>query len=235
MSISLNPKIISKQSTAQINQEQKRLEKVIQPQFFERIAYRNPIPPGVGQGKLYDNAVSGGRISSFQGGDPQNRDCQKDCPFCQSSVLNYQKFYEDALIIALYTHKPIMPGHCLIIPKRHIERFEMLSDHEAVQICRVIRKVDQAVKKVFGTSSYLIWQKNGREVGQSVPHVHFHYIPRLKGDGSTLKFLFNMFWINAQQPIRPSQMHQTVEKLKAAIFSTQSTESGTVYSASLSG
>ena len=44
---------------------------------FERIACRNPIPSGVGQSKLYDNAISGdsctasssgGRISSFQGG-----------------------------------------------------------------------------------------------------------------------------------------------------------------------
>jgi len=34
----------------------------------ERIACRNTTILGVGQGKLYDNAVSGGRISSFQGG-----------------------------------------------------------------------------------------------------------------------------------------------------------------------
>jgi len=29
----------------------------------------SPTSSGVGQGKLYDNAVSGGRISPFQGGD----------------------------------------------------------------------------------------------------------------------------------------------------------------------
>jgi histidine triad (HIT) family protein len=141
----------------------------------------------------------------------------KGCPFCQLSILNYQKFYEDNLILALYTHKPILPGHCLIIPKRHIERFEMLSDSEATQICRAIRKVDQAVMKVFGTSSYLIWQKNGREVGQSVAHIHFHYIPRIKGDGSVWKFIFRTFWANVQKPIRRIEMRQTVEKMKAAM------------------
>ena len=34
----------------------------------ERIACRNPTILGVSQGKLYDNAESGGRISSFLGG-----------------------------------------------------------------------------------------------------------------------------------------------------------------------
>jgi len=50
---------------------------------FERIACCNPIPSGVGQGKLYDNAVSGdsrtaslrgGRNSSFHGGVLQSRE-----------------------------------------------------------------------------------------------------------------------------------------------------------------
>jgi hypothetical protein len=39
---------------------------------IERIDCRNPAPSGVGQGKLFDNAVSGERISSFQGGDLQS-------------------------------------------------------------------------------------------------------------------------------------------------------------------
>jgi diadenosine tetraphosphate (Ap4A) HIT family hydrolase len=62
------------------------------------------------------------------------------CAFCNPAILDYQQFYEDDLVIALYTHKPVMPGHCLIIPKRHVERFEMLSDEESLQIFRVIKK-----------------------------------------------------------------------------------------------
>src|SRR4029078_13357621 len=104
------------------------------------------------------------------------------CPFCDSKVIEYQKFYEDDLVIALYTHRPIFPGHSLIIPKRHVERFEMLNDQEITRISQVIKKVDKAAQKVFGTSAYLLLQKNGREVGQTVPHVHFHYIPRKTGD-----------------------------------------------------
>ena len=139
------------------------------------------------------------------------------CAFCDPAVLEYQKFYEDELVLALYTHKPILPGHCLIISKRHVERFETLTDAEITQIGRVIKKVNQAVMKVFGTSSYLLLQKNGHEAGQSVPHVHVHYVPRKEGDDSSFQFIINMYLANALPPIPASEMRETVEKLRQAI------------------
>lgn len=139
------------------------------------------------------------------------------CAFCDAKVLDNQKFYEDDLLFALYTHKPIMAGHCLIIPKRHVERFEMLTDTEMTQIGRVIKKVNQAAERVFQTSSYLIVQKNGLEVGQSVPHVHFHYVPRKAGDDSTIEFILKIAIANAKQPISKDEMDEIVEKLKYAI------------------
>ncbi len=66
------------------------------------------------------------------------------CAFCDSVVLEAQTFYEDDRVVALYTHKPVSPGHCLVIPKRHVERYEALSDEEILQIGRVVRKVDAA-------------------------------------------------------------------------------------------
>lgn len=144
---------------------------------------------------------------------------EKSCAFCDPDVLNRQKFYEDDLVLALYTHKPILPGHCLVIPKRHVERFEHLTDLEFMQIGIVLKKVDGAVKKVFGTAASLLLQKNGNEVGQTVPHVHFHYIPRQAGDSSTLLFLANMYLANFKGPIAPGQMEEIVEKLQSAINS----------------
>jgi diadenosine tetraphosphate (Ap4A) HIT family hydrolase len=144
-----------------------------------------------------------------------------NCPFCNSEVLSTQKFYEDDLVLALYTHKPVFPGHCLIIPKKHLERFEMVSDEEAMRISQIIKKVNQAVSKVFSTSAYLLLQKNGREVGQSVPHVHFHYIPRREGDDSIIKFVLRMFLINAQKPIKSHEMNDAVIKMKEAMDEVQ--------------
>lgn len=139
------------------------------------------------------------------------------CAFCDPTVLNNQTFYEDDLVLALYTHKPIFPGHCLIISKRHVQRFEMLTVAEITQIGKVIKKVNQAVEKVFETSSYLLLQKNGVEVGQSVPHVHFHYVPRKAGDDSMIKFFLKMIIAQGKHPISQNEMRETVEKLRHAM------------------
>jgi len=139
------------------------------------------------------------------------------CAFCNPAVLARQTFYEDDLVLALYTHKPIFPGHCLVIPKRHVERFEGLTDEEITEMGRALKKVNSAVRQVFGTSPYILLQKNGREVGQTVPHVHIHYIPRKAGDSSALWFVIKLFVRNAMKPISPEETRENVEKLQAAI------------------
>ena len=143
------------------------------------------------------------------------------CPFCDPNIIENQKFYEDDLVIALYTHKPIFPGHSLIIPKRHVERFEMLLDEEIMQMGKVIKRVNQAAKKVFSSSSYLLLQKNGKESGETVPHVHFHYIPRQTGDKSSLKFIFKMYMANFSNPISSNEMQEIVTKMKKAMETEQ--------------
>lgn len=139
------------------------------------------------------------------------------CAFCKESVLSAQVFYEDDLVSALYTSKPVVPGHCLIIPKRHVERFEQLTDEEALRITQVIKKVNVAAQKVFAASSYLLLQKNGPEAGQTVPHVHVHYMPRQTGDHSALKFFFQMYLANIKSPISEEAMKAAVSEMKSAI------------------
>jgi len=46
------------------------------------------------------------------------------------------------------------------------------------------------MQKIIDINSYLILQKNGKAVGQTVSHLHFHYIPNKK-NGSNFGFLFH--------------------------------------------
>ena len=148
---------------------------------------------------------------------PQIPLSERHCAFCDQSILATHTFYEDDLVMALCTHRPIFPGHCLVIPRRHVERFEELSDQELLQIGKIIRKVNTAAMKVYGTSSYLLLQKNGIEAGQSVPHVHVHYIPRPNGDTSTLKFFFNMLLADIGKPISADEMRTSTKKMRDAL------------------
>ena len=140
-----------------------------------------------------------------------------NCPFCQPSVLDSQTFYEEDGVMALCTYKPVVPGHCLVIPKRHVERFEQLSEEEIAKIGRVIKLVNQAAEKAYGTAAYLLLQKNGREVGQTVPHVHVHYMPRKAGDDSVIAFLWKMLIATVRKPISLDERKRAVDRMKCAI------------------
>ncbi|PIS01011.1 MAG: hypothetical protein COT84_04590 [Chlamydiae bacterium CG10_big_fil_rev_8_21_14_0_10_35_9] len=144
---------------------------------------------------------------------------QTTCAFCNEQILRRQKFYEDELVMALYTHKPIVPSHFLIIPKRHVKRLEMLSEEEVVRVYQVIQKVNRASHKVFQTTSYFIHQKNGKEVGQSVPHVHFHYISKQPKDSSSFIFLVKMIIAYLSPPLSSEKMQQATKKMQAAMES----------------
>lgn len=140
---------------------------------------------------------------------------ERECVFCNRRILDYQKVYEDDLALVLYTHKPITPCHFLIIPKRHITRFEELSEKEISKVFEVIKKADIAASKVFNTSSYLLLQKNGLEIGQTVPHVHFHYIARKTGENSSLSLISKMLFEPFRKPISSKKMEEITQTMQS--------------------
>ncbi len=117
--------------------------------------------------------------------DTQKFSPDNGCAFCKNEVLAWQTVYQGKEVLAILTHKPVVRGHLLVIPKRHVERFEDLADGELLEIKEMIQKVDRVSKSLYGSTGYLLVQKNGRVAGQSVPHIHFHYIPR-SGEESSL-------------------------------------------------
>ncbi|HBS48489.1 TPA: HIT family protein [Candidatus Dependentiae bacterium] len=142
---------------------------------------------------------------------------REHCPFCNSKRMEWQKIYEDDLVFASLNYKPLTQGHCLVIPKRHVERSEDLTDEETLRIFQVIKKVHKAAENVFGVYSFRIVQNNGLEVGQSVTHVHYHYIPRKKDEKYSWYFAFKCFFESyPQKPLTPEQMKEPVEKMRLA-------------------
>ncbi|MEI6805649.1 MAG: HIT family protein [Myxococcaceae bacterium] len=93
------------------------------------------------------------------------------CAFCDSFVIKQQQFTENQYARALWDSKPLVMGHRLIIPKRHVRRIEELTDSEMLAIKKLISELN--------LKHYWVLQKN--DMMQSVPHVHFHIIPKPEG------------------------------------------------------
>lgn len=140
------------------------------------------------------------------------------CSFCTESVLQNQKIYEDDQVIVLYDYKPVIEGHCLVIPKRHVERLEHVTPQEMAALHAATTKLYAAAQKTYQATGYLIFQKNGRVAGQDVPHVHFHFFPRRDGDYTDLGIYARMFFLKFKSPLPQKEIDKQRDALANHFF-----------------
>ncbi|BDT57696.1 hydrolase [Massilia varians] len=88
------------------------------------------------------------------------------------------KVYEDEHTLAIMDIMPQAPGHVLVLPKEPAVELFGLSDEAAAASIRTTKKVAAAVKAAMGAPGIMVAQFNGSAAGQTVPHVHFHIVPR---------------------------------------------------------
>ena len=55
---------------------------------------------------------------------------------------------------------------------------DSLSEDAASSLGQVLPKICKAIMKITGAKDYNIIQNNGENAGQTVPHLHFHIIPK---------------------------------------------------------
>ncbi len=111
----------------------------------------------------------------------QQKFVQPLCPFCDPGI-EAATFASDDHFRAVYNISPTLPGHSLVMPKRHVESLLDLSDSEASEMMLFARKVVQTLLKAFQGRAFDWTIQEGVEAGQSVPHLHLHLIPRKAED-----------------------------------------------------
>lgn len=103
------------------------------------------------------------------------------CPFCGPEIAA-DTFMESRHYRAIYNVAPILPGHSLIVPKRHVTSMLALTDEEACEMTLFGRHVVKVLLRAFKAGAFNWTIQEGNEAGQSVPHMHLHLIPRLPDD-----------------------------------------------------
>ena len=88
---------------------------------------------------------------------------------------------EDEGALAIMDIMPQADGHVLILPKAPAEQIFDLPDAALVSAIRMTQRLAVAVRKALEPDGVFVGQFNGAAAGQTVPHVHFHVIPRWKG------------------------------------------------------
>lgn len=106
---------------------------------------------------------------------------KKLCPFC-SPLVKDACFAESDNFRAVYNLAPILPGHSLIIPKKHISTFLRIDDSLMTEMILFSRKIIRLLNKAFETNSYDWTLQDGIPAGQTIEHFHIHIIPRKTND-----------------------------------------------------
>ncbi len=86
--------------------------------------------------------------------------------------------YEDQDTIAFMDIMPQADGHVLVVPREQSVDLFDLSPQGAQAAIVATQRVARAVRRAFQPDGISIGQFNGAAAGQTVPHVHFHIVPR---------------------------------------------------------
>ncbi len=91
--------------------------------------------------------------------------------------------YEDEYVIAFLDINPVNPGHTLVVPKEERQNVLESSEEDLHRLIVVIRKLAPVILKAVHATGFNVTTNTGEASGQSVPHTHFHIIPRYPNDG----------------------------------------------------
>ncbi|MCF7860436.1 HIT family protein [Patescibacteria group bacterium] len=129
------------------------------------------------------------------------------CIFCQiiADEIPSYKIYEDEKILAFLDIKPVHPGHILVIPKKHAQNIEDVSEEDLTAVILGVKKMGKLIKNNLNYPSYNVIENNDSAAGQEIPHLHFHIIPRLENDGLN-------HW--SHREYNPGEAEEILKKLK---------------------
>jgi len=123
------------------------------------------------------------------------------CLFCEIAAgrIAVPVVFESDRFLAFLDHRPVFPGHCLLIPRPHYPTLPDLPAADAGPLLGHAARLCSAIEQAMGAQGTFVAMNN--RVSQSVPHLHVHIVPRRQKDG-----LRGFFW--------PRQKYQDAEEME---------------------
>ncbi len=108
-----------------------------------------------------------------------------DCPFCAIINQKSERILREAAHCFVVLSDPcLMPGHLLVIPKRHVERLgELAPDELADVIAQTVDLQERIIAKIApGCDISEHYRPFIPDNGLKVAHLHIHLRPRTLND-----------------------------------------------------
>lgn len=133
------------------------------------------------------------------------------CVFCAivAGKAEAHVVYEDERTLAFLDHRPLFPGHTLVVPREHVETLPDLPAADLGAFFAVVQRIARVMPGALDAEGTFV--ANNNRVSQSVAHLHLHVVPRTRGDG-----LRGFFWPRHVYE-SPEQVRDVQTRLREAL------------------
>lgn len=154
---------------------------------------------------------------SMNAGDPEmHSNSDENCHFCKiiRGEVQTHVVFENSVSFGFLDHRPLFPGHCLLVPKSHYDTLVDLPADLISPLFSDAQLLAHAMEQGLLAEGSFVAINN--RISQSVPHLHIHIVPRRRKDG-----LKGFFW--PRQKYRDEAAIREVQRaLRSAIAQLQS-------------
>lgn len=129
-----------------------------------------------------------------------------ECPLCSADAGAV--IWRDGFCRVAWVDEPAYPGFCRVILNTHVREMTDLSPADRQRLMSVVFAVEAAVREVCQPDKV-----NLASLGNLVPHVHWHVIPRWKDD----RCFPEAIWAAAQREGTPPLAEDFRSRLSAQL------------------
>lgn len=129
------------------------------------------------------------------------------CPLCQPP-LPAQCLFEDERLYVILADEPGFPGFCRVIWKAHVKEMSALAPQDATYLMQWVLRTERTLIDVMQPDKI-----NLASLGNVVPHLHWHVIPRFNDDSHFPAPV----WAPAQRAGAPHDVPDLIARLQAAL------------------
>lgn len=139
------------------------------------------------------------------------------CIFCDlpKKGLNAKTLvlYKGKTAYVILNRYPYSNGHLMVVPFRHLSRFETLKVEEHMEIGLLVSASIQALKKECKAQGFNVGLNLGKAAGAGIKgHLHYHIVPRWIGDHNLMAVLSDIRTM-------PEHLERTYNRLKPYFLS----------------
>jgi diadenosine tetraphosphate (Ap4A) HIT family hydrolase len=137
------------------------------------------------------------------------------CKACQGSWPQKTHFIADLELSKVYLHDDqFFPGWTVVVFKRHETELFHLAPTERILLMEDVSRIAKILSQVYGARKI-----NYELLGNQLPHIHWHVIPRLGTDPAPL----DPVWRVPHEPLSLSEpeIQKSVQRLQQALQHTR--------------